>query len=967
MSEFNLISPMLDGFAMGDPISSHHGVYCCPAMETESGKKYIVKIISVPASQTQLDALLLTGAYSDKDSALNYFYTLAQDIQQEVNVLQKLSQLEGFLSYESHQLVTSESGNGYQVYLLGTYKRSLERQMTKTPMTHLSAVNLGLDLCAALSVCRRSGYLFADLKPSNIFVTEEKEYRIGDLGFVGLNSLKYATLPDKYRSKYTAPEIQDPFTSLNTTLDIYALGLILYQAYNNGELPFTGSFAPAEIFPAPAYADYEMAEIILKACAPDPADRWQDPAEMGQALVSYMQRNGANDVPIVPVIPVVETQTAEASTEEAEVPTEAAAPVADDERAVSADAEDELDNLSFLDDISEDETVPENQQEDIAYGEVSDEVSEILSLADNLVAHPVPEPVVAPEAIEVPMPEPIVTEEPSENIPEDDGDRPKEQEADIIDAEDSADEDENADEDDSDAYVPIKKRSVGRWIASTIIILLILGLLAGGYYYYSNYYLQHVASVTTDGSKDNLVVYVDTQIDESLLTVVCADAYGGQFFAPVTDGKATFTSLVPNTAYTVSVQIEGFHKLTGQLTANYSTPSKTNIIQFNALTGSEDGSVILSFTVEGPDVDKWTISYSASGEEEKFVELSGHMVTLTGLTIGKEYTFTLTPGSELYMDGEQQFKYTASKVILAQDLTVESCMNNALTVTWKAPEATTVDKWTVRCYNDNGYNKTIETTDLTATFTELKPTDSFTVEVTAANMSTNQRVFLPANSVTISDFKAELVNNKELHLSWNSSLPVANDNWVLQYTVENLKGTHTVECKDNKAVIYPVFPGAEYVFDLQTADGATVLGSAHTYTAPEAVKFSRVYKNITTTSDDFKFMMCKHPGWNNWDYFNIKTSAYTNEFKIAEKACYVVKIATDYDDEPDNIDIFYVVTDENGQIVKHEIQTMTWKDMWYSKHCELDIPCMPMAAGKYTMTIYFNGQFAGQNDFTVIP
>jgi len=962
VSEFNLISPMLDGFAMGDPISSHHGVYCCPAMENETGNKYIVKIICVPASQSQMDALLLTGAYPDKESALAYFHAVTSDVQKEVNVLQKLSALEGFLSYENHQLVTLESGNGYQIYLLGTYKRSLERQIVKTPMTHLSAVNLGLDLCAALSVCRRSGYLYTDLKPGNIFVTDEKEYRIGDLGFVSLNSLKYASLPDKYRSKYTAPEIQDPFASLNTTVDIYALGLILYQAYNNGELPFTGNFAPAEVFPAPAYADYEMAEIILKACAPDPSERWQDPAEMGQALVSYMQRNGANDVPIVPIIPAAEMQTAEEPAEE--VLAEVTEPASGEDTEISDYTEDELGNLSFLDEIPEDETVPENQQDEIEYDEVSDEVSEILTLADDLVAHPIPEPVVAPEAIEVPMPEPIVTDDTSPEATENEVGEPAQQEADTTDKEDSAVEDE--DDEDSDDYVPVKKRSVGRWIASTLIILLLLGLLAGGYYYYTNYYLQHVQSVTTEGTKDNLVVYVDSQIDESLLTVVCADAYGGQFFAPVTNGKATFTSLVPNTAYTVSVQIEGFHKLTGQLSANYSTPAKTGIIQFNAVTGSEDGSVILSFTVEGPDADKWSIAYSASGEEEKFVELSGHMVTLTGLTIGKEYTFTLTPDSELYMDSVQQFKYTASKVILAQDLTVESCMNNALTVTWKAPESTTVDSWTVRCYNDNGYNKTIETSDLSATFTELKPTDSFTVEVTAANMSTNQRVFLPANSVTISEFKAELVNNTELHLSWNSSLPVADENWVLQYTVENLKGIHTAECKDNKAVIYPVFPGAEYGFDLQISDGSTVLGSAHTYTAPEAVKFSRVYKDITTTSDDFKFMMCKHPGWNNWDYFNIKTSAYTSEFKIAEKACYVVEIATDYDDEPDNIDIFYVVTDEDGQIVKHEIQTMTWKDMWYSKHCELDIPCMPMAAGKYTMTIYFNGQFAGQNDFTVI-
>ena len=45
MSEPKLISPMLDNFAMGDPISDHHGVRCCPAMKNDSDEKYIVKII----------------------------------------------------------------------------------------------------------------------------------------------------------------------------------------------------------------------------------------------------------------------------------------------------------------------------------------------------------------------------------------------------------------------------------------------------------------------------------------------------------------------------------------------------------------------------------------------------------------------------------------------------------------------------------------------------------------------------------------------------------------------------------------------------------------------------------------------------------------------------------------------------------------------------------------------------------
>ena len=234
MSQPKLISPLLDNFLMGEPFSKHHGVQCCPAMKKDTDEKYIVKIISVPASQVQLDALLLTGAYPDKESAAVYFKEIADGVVAESQTLQKLSQLEGFIPFDDCQVVEMEDGTGYDVYLLASYKKTLEHVFRKSNMTHLAALNLGLDMCAALAVCRRSGYLYVDLKPDNIFVYGDKEFRIGDLGFMSLDALRYTSLPDKYRSAYTAPELAAPFAPLNTTIDIYSVGLILYQVFNNG-------------------------------------------------------------------------------------------------------------------------------------------------------------------------------------------------------------------------------------------------------------------------------------------------------------------------------------------------------------------------------------------------------------------------------------------------------------------------------------------------------------------------------------------------------------------------------------------------------------------------------------------------------------------------------------------------------------------------------------------------------------
>ena len=96
MSELKLISPMLDNFVMGEPMSDHHGVRCCPAMQNDSDERYIVKIISIPASQVQADALLMTGAFHNEESALAYFKELADDVVEEAEILKKLSAMEVF-------------------------------------------------------------------------------------------------------------------------------------------------------------------------------------------------------------------------------------------------------------------------------------------------------------------------------------------------------------------------------------------------------------------------------------------------------------------------------------------------------------------------------------------------------------------------------------------------------------------------------------------------------------------------------------------------------------------------------------------------------------------------------------------------------------------------------------------------------------------------------------------------------
>lgn len=341
---------------------------------------------------------------------MNYFREVGSDVMKEAEFLQKLSTLDGFLSYENWQMEPITSKRlGYQVYLVGSYKRSLEKYVRRNPVTHLEAMNLGLDLCSALSVCREAGALYVDLKPNNVFVSEKKEYRIGDLGFVQMDALKYTALPDKYRSVYTPPELHDPMATLNLTADTYAVGMILYQLYNEGQLPFREK-APEEVLPSPANADYELAEIIMKAIHPDPAQRWQDPKDLGKALAEYMQRNVVNDTPITPYTALELGNAEPAVNAEEKVPAAVGAQASSVEdtreeaasgEAVPADGNPEAPSVP----PETDETLPsEGDADSLLPHEMSDELSRMMEKAEDLLSHETPEGVTIPEIPEKPDP-----------------------------------------------------------------------------------------------------------------------------------------------------------------------------------------------------------------------------------------------------------------------------------------------------------------------------------------------------------------------------------------------------------------------------------------------------------------------------------------------------------------------------------------------------------------------------------
>lgn len=969
MSEQKRISPLLDGFALGNPISDHDGIQCCPAIKENTDKKYIVKIITVPASQSQLDAMLLAGAYKDPADAMEYYKSVGEGIMEEAELLKKLSKLEGFLSYDGWQMEPiTRRRLGYEIFLIGSYKRSLERYVKKHPITHLEAINLGLDLCSALTICRQAGAIYVNLKPSNIFMSEKKDYRIGDLGFVQLDAIRYTALPDRYRSRYTAPELFDPMASINLTTDTYAAGMILYQIYNEGNLPFK-DFAPEEQLPAPIHADYELAEIILKAVHPDPEQRWESPADMGKALASYMQRNSINDDPITPYTPLEidpnsepllpKPKQDESETSVSESPIDEMNPSEDAVDNTSAEAEQTPENS-----ITETTVPSSDQQEDPKVPSVmeepippKDEMTRIIEKADDLIAHETPAGVVLPE-VPVPLdPFAFITEELDEIQ---DFDVPLEP------LMDEPEEGNSPKKKKSKRYASQKGRRRLKKFLSAIVTLLIFAILGmGAFWYYQTMYLQTIRGIAIDAEQNQLLVTIDSDVDSKLLKVTCSDQYGNAQTKIPSDGQVTFTNLQPNTTYNIALTIDGFHKLVGQTSDMYTTDTTTSIVSFTSATGPTDGSVILNFTVDGEEPNDWTIHYVAEGEDSQKETFSGHSVTIDDLSIGKVYTFTLDAGKKLSLSGETSLEFMASRIVLAQDLQVTSGGNNDITITWKAPGDIVVDSWDVRCYNETGFEQQLTVTDTQVYITDMDPTVSYTIEVTASGMTQPARASITANPINITALNVDDTTTGELTVTWEYTGAEPVGGWLLMYAIDGNE-SQVVKCDKPTALIKNQIPDAKYTFSIQAADGISIFNSNHTFTTKVPDKFAE----YSFVPDNTSFKLLKTPEGNFWRYETIGSKDFTTQFAPGDSISVALSSSTSFYLPGYDLHILYVIRDTDGNILApylSEVKTH-WKDIWLggnSKNGELDIPKVPAEPGEYVLNIYFDGKTAAELPFTI--
>lgn len=188
---------------------------------------------------------------------------------------------------------TTRSGRPYlamDLYEGGSMKERLKRE---GPLTPAETAVVGAKIADALAAAHALGVLHRDVKPNNILVSRFGEPALADFGVsVLLDSSSSASVLDVFSPQHAAPELMTRGVP-SPSSDVYALGSTLYELLT-GHSPFAGESrdvraimwaAMSEPAPRPDCPDLpELADVIVRALAKEPEDRFEDAAEFARTL-----------------------------------------------------------------------------------------------------------------------------------------------------------------------------------------------------------------------------------------------------------------------------------------------------------------------------------------------------------------------------------------------------------------------------------------------------------------------------------------------------------------------------------------------------------------------------------------------------------------------------------------------------------------------------------------------------------
>lgn len=171
--------------------------------------------------------------------------------------------------------------------------RKLSKTGSKMPLDEVESIIK--QVAAALEYAHKRGIIHRDIKPSNILIDKHGQVYLTDFGIARIASTTQFTTTGALigTPAYMSPE-QCKGVDLTHVSDLYSLGIILYEMLT-GKVPYD-SETPLSVLqkhitePVPSLYEYRtdlpssFEQIISKALAKEPEDRFQSATEISKAL-----------------------------------------------------------------------------------------------------------------------------------------------------------------------------------------------------------------------------------------------------------------------------------------------------------------------------------------------------------------------------------------------------------------------------------------------------------------------------------------------------------------------------------------------------------------------------------------------------------------------------------------------------------------------------------------------------------
>jgi eukaryotic-like serine/threonine-protein kinase len=175
----------------------------------------------------------------------------------------------------------------------------LSQRIRRTgPLDESEAVGIADCVLAALEAAHREGFVHRDVKPANIMLLDDGSVKLADFGIAKSVQDAASNITGTGQiigtARYLAPE-QVSGRPTTAASDVYAMGIVLYEMLA-GQAPYTGSdpisVAVAhtrepvpDLAAALPHVSGDLAAVITRALAKDPAHRYADAGELRHALL----------------------------------------------------------------------------------------------------------------------------------------------------------------------------------------------------------------------------------------------------------------------------------------------------------------------------------------------------------------------------------------------------------------------------------------------------------------------------------------------------------------------------------------------------------------------------------------------------------------------------------------------------------------------------------------------------------